>query len=83
MGKTRKSRKYKDLQTEVKRMWKKKVVPIVVGAFGVIPKNLKNHLDTIGMDRISIQVINYKKLYDLEDSEQQANIVDWWLASSK
>ena len=45
--------KYKDLQIE--RLWRKKakVVPIVISALGAIPKNLKNHLDSIGVDKIA------------------------------
>ena len=31
------------------------MVPIVIGALGAIPKNLKNHLDSIGVDKIAVQ----------------------------
>ena len=45
---------YKDLQTEIERLWRKKVkvVPIVIGALGAIPKNLKDHLDSIGVHQL-------------------------------
>ena len=43
--------KYQDLRREVARLWnvKAKVVPIVVGALGVITPNLSKHLDAIGV----------------------------------
>ena len=43
--------KYKDLRREVARLWnvKAKVVPIVVGALGVVTRNLSKHLDVIGV----------------------------------
>ena len=42
--------KYQDLKREVTRLWNTKtyVVPVVVGALGMIQKNLKHHLKTIG-----------------------------------
>ena len=47
--------KYKDLQIEIERLWKKKarVVPVVIGALGAIPKDLVRHLSTIGVDKIT------------------------------
>ena len=42
--------KYQDLKRGITRLWNTNtyVVPVVVGALGVIPKNLKQHLKTIG-----------------------------------
>lgn len=47
--------KYKDLQIEVERLWQKKakVVPVVIGALGAIPKDLEHHLNTLGVDQIN------------------------------
>ena len=48
--------KYKDLQIEIEWLWRKKakVVPIVIGTFGAIPKNLESHLNSIGVDKIAV-----------------------------
>ena len=42
--------KYQDLARELRKLWqvKVKVVPVVVGALGTIPKALKKHLKEIG-----------------------------------
>ena len=47
--------KYQDLKVEVERLWEKKttVVPVVIGAFETIPKDLIKHLKTFGLDKIS------------------------------
>ena len=45
--------KYQDLKIELKRIWHKEkveVIPIVIGALGAIPKNLKRNLESIGVD---------------------------------
>ena len=41
--------KYKDLQIEVERMWKLKttVVPVVIGALGIINKNVESHIEKL------------------------------------
>ena len=41
--------KYKDLQTEIERMWhlKTTIVPVVVGALGMVKKGIQNHLNAI------------------------------------
>ena len=41
--------KYKDLQIEIERMWhlKTTIVPVVVGALGMVKKGIQNHLNTI------------------------------------
>ena len=41
--------KYKDLQIEVERMWqfKTSIVPIVVGALGLVKKGTAKHLEKI------------------------------------
>ena len=41
--------KYKDLQIEIERMWQPKttVVPVVVGALGMVKKGVLNHLNSI------------------------------------
>ena len=40
-----------DLKREMTRLWNTKayVVPVVVDVLGMIPKNLKQHLETIGV----------------------------------
>ena len=51
-------KKYQDLRREITRLWNTKayVVPVVVGALGIIPKNLKQHLETTG---VTIKVFRY------------------------
>jgi len=41
--------KYKDLRTEVQRMWKveAKVIPVIIGATGTISKSLRHYLINI------------------------------------
>ena len=41
--------KYKDLETEIQRMWKlaTSADPVIVGALGMIKKGCQKHLDTI------------------------------------
>lgn len=48
--------KYQDLRIEVQRLMerKAKVVPIIIGALGAIPKDLEEHLNTLELDRITI-----------------------------
>ena len=48
--------KYKGLQIEIEQLWRKKakVVPIAIDALDTIPKTLKNHLDSIGVDKIAV-----------------------------
>ena len=45
-----KVQKYQDLARELRKLWqfKVKVVPVVVGALGTIPKALEKHLKEIG-----------------------------------
>ena len=45
-----KIQKYQDLARELRKIWqvKVKVVPVVVGALGTIPKALEKHLHQIG-----------------------------------
>ena len=45
-----KVQKYQDLAREIRKLWKVrvKVIPIVVGALGTIPRSLEKHLDEIG-----------------------------------
>ena len=47
--------KYQDLKTEIERLWEKHatVVPVVIGSLGVIPRDLRKHLRTIGLESIS------------------------------
>ncbi len=47
---TEKIQKYQDLARELCKIWqvKVKVVPVVVGALGTIPKALEKHLEEIG-----------------------------------
>ena len=41
--------KYKDLQIEIEPMWHRKtaVIPVVVGALGMVKKRTQNHLKSI------------------------------------
>ena len=47
--------KYQDLKTEIESLWEKQatVVPVVIGSLGAIPKDLRKHLGTIGLESIS------------------------------
>ncbi len=47
--------KYQDLGIEIQRIWEKRitVVPIVIGALGTIPNDLKEHLKKIGINKIT------------------------------
>ena len=46
-----KVQKYQDLVRELRKLWqvKVKVVPVVVGTLGTIPKALEKHLKEIGL----------------------------------
>jgi hypothetical protein len=41
--------KYKNLSIEIQRMWNMKcfVIPVIIGATGIVTKGLKKHLETI------------------------------------
>ena len=41
--------KYKDLKTEIQRMWnvKAKMIPVIIGATGTISKSLRQYLSNI------------------------------------
>ena len=43
---------YQDLARELKKLWKMKtmVIPIVIGTFGTVPKDLKKRLENIGIE---------------------------------
>ena len=43
---TEKISKYADLQIEYQRLWKKKVevIPIIIGATGIVEKNIKKYV---------------------------------------
>ena len=47
--------KYQDLKIEIERLWEKQatVVPVVIGSLGAIPRDLRKHLRTIGLESIS------------------------------
>ena len=47
--------KYQDFKIEIEILWEKQatVVPVVIGSLGVIPRDLKKHLRTIGLESIS------------------------------
>jgi hypothetical protein len=47
--KTEKILKYKDLKIEIQRMWnvKAKVIPVIIGATGIISKSLRQYLRNI------------------------------------
>ena len=38
-----------DFRIKYKGKYKTRVVPVIVGAFGTIPKNLPNHLEELGI----------------------------------
>ena len=47
--------KYQDLKMEVKRLWKMKrvkVVPVVVGALGSIPKDLQHWISVLNLEEV-------------------------------
>ena len=50
-----KIQKYQDLKVEVEKLWERKaiVVPVVIGARGVVPKGLAKHLKTLGINKIN------------------------------
>jgi hypothetical protein len=41
--------KYKNLSIEIQRMWNMKccVIPVIIGATGIVSKSLQKHLETI------------------------------------
>jgi hypothetical protein len=41
--------KYKNLRTEIQRMWNMKcfVIPVITGATGIVTKGLKKYLETV------------------------------------
>ena len=47
--------KYQDLKIEIERLWEKQAtgVPVVIGSLGTIPRELRKHLRTIGLESIS------------------------------
>ncbi|XP_068756858.1 uncharacterized protein [Montipora capricornis] len=44
--------KYQNLARELKKLWKMKtmIIPIVIGTFGTVPKDLKKRLENIGIE---------------------------------
>ena len=46
---TEKLTKYKDLEIEINRMWgtKTRIIPVVVGALGLLKKGIDRYIDTI------------------------------------
>ena len=55
---------YHDLTVELQSLWKKKatIVPIVVGALGAIPKDLKGNLEKIGVNKIAADQLQKEAL---------------------
>ena len=47
--------KYQDLKIEIERLWEKQttLVPVVIGSLGAIRRDLRKHIRTIGLERIS------------------------------
>ena len=46
--------KYQDLKIEIERLWEQAtVVPVGIGSLGAIPRELRKHLRTIGLESIS------------------------------
>jgi hypothetical protein len=56
--------KYKNLSIEIQRMWKMKcfVIPVIIGAIGIVTKELKKYLETIP-GKHSIDSLQKKQLY--------------------
>ena len=50
-----KTSKYQDVKIEIERLWGKQatVIPVVIGSLGAIPRDLKKHLRTTGLESIS------------------------------
>jgi hypothetical protein len=50
---TKKKLKYKNLSIEIQRMWNMKcfVIPVIIGATGIVSKGLKKYLETIPRKR--------------------------------
>ena len=44
--------KYQDLTTELRKLWKMKtmVIPILIGAFRTVPRDIKRRLENIGIE---------------------------------
>ena len=53
-----KSEKYKDLCRELKKLWNVdcKIIPIVVGALGTLPKRLTSYISFLGIN-LSVETI--------------------------
>ena len=51
--------KYQDLRMELTRIWKKKVkvVPVVVGALGSIPRDLKKRLSELDLEDVACRTL--------------------------
>lgn len=63
---TEKMRKYSDLQTELKRIWKLResfIIPIVISSTGLVPYKLTESLNKLGMEN---EVENIQKAVILE-----------------
>ena len=58
MRKRRKTEKYQDLGREIQKTWnvKVKIIPLVVGSLGAIPKQFGNRLKQIGITAGTAQV---------------------------
>jgi hypothetical protein len=56
--------KYKNLSVEIQRMWNMKcfVIPVIIGATGIVTKGLKKYLKTIP-EKHSIDSLQKKQLY--------------------
>jgi hypothetical protein len=56
--------KYKDLTTEIQRMWnvKAKVIPVIIGATGTISESLRRYLSNIP-GKHEIKKMQKKKIY--------------------
>ena len=44
---TEKMSNYVDLQIECQRLWNKKVIPVIIGATGIVEKNIKKYVGRI------------------------------------
>ena len=58
--------KYQDLKMEVKRLWKQKrvrVIPVVVGALGSIPKGLQHWLTELGLEDVDCGLLQKCALF--------------------
>jgi hypothetical protein len=77
-----KIQKYSPIAEEIKEIWKQKyvkIVPIVISATGVIPKNLLKSLESIGIDhKLYIQIQKTTIINTCSIVRRFLNENSWW-----